>query len=126
LTSPSQFTLPGPPALTSARYAQDLAEVKAYGSANSTVRTPEQTQTAVFWQTDTPTAAWNRVADDLAETNDTTLTENARLLALTNIALADAIISTFNAKYTYNFWRPVTAIRATGDPTWTPLLATPA
>jgi hypothetical protein len=99
--------------------------VKAYGSASSTVRTPDQTQTALFWQTDTPTGAWNRVADDLAESNGTTLMQNARLLALTNIALADAIIATFNAKYTYNFWRPVTAIRATDDSAWTPLLVTP-
>jgi len=112
--------------LTSARYAQDLAEVKAFGSATSALRTAEQTQTAVFWQTDTPVAAWYRVADDLAESHETTLTQNARLLALTNIALADAMIATFNAKNTYDFWRPVTAIRSTDDPTWTPLLTTPA
>jgi hypothetical protein len=125
MTSPSQFLPPGPPALSSARYAQDLAEVKAYGSLTSAVRSAEQTQTAKFWQSDTPVAGWDRVADDLADANENTMVQNARLLALTNIAMADAMIATFNAKNIYNFWRPVTAIRATDDPTWTPLLVTP-
>jgi len=125
LTSPSQFLPPGPPPLDSAEYARDLAEVQAVGSAASTVRTANQTQTAIFWQDDTPAAMWNRVADQLAEANDISLIQNARLLALMNIALADATIAVWNAKNTYNFWRPVTAIRATSDPTWTPLLPTP-
>jgi hypothetical protein len=126
LTSPSQYLPPGPPPLTSARYAQDLAEVQALGSATSTVRTAEQTQTAVFWQADTPAAMWNRVADQLAQANDLPLAPNARLLAQLNIALADATIAVWKAKATYNFWRPVTAIRAASDPAWTPLLPTPA
>jgi hypothetical protein len=126
LTSPSQFRPPGPPPLDSARWAQDLAEVAAYGSATSTVRTPEQTQTALFWQDDTVAAVWNRVADQLAEANDLPLAQNARLLAQMNIALADATIAIWNAKNYYNFWRPVTAIRASTDPGWTPLLPTPA
>ena len=126
LSAPSQFLPPGPPPLTSARYAQDLAEVQALGSAASTVRTAEQTQTAIFWQSDTPAAMWNRVADQLAQANDLPLAPNARLLALMNIALADATIAVWNAKATYNFWRPVTAIRAASDPAWTPLLPTPA
>jgi PAP2 superfamily len=126
LTSPSQFLPPGPPPLTSARYAQDLAEVQALGSAASTVGAAEQTQTAIFWQDDTPSAMWNRVADQLAQANDLPLAPNARLLAQLNIALADATIAVWNAKNTYNFWRPVTAIRAASDPAWTPLLPTPA
>jgi PAP2 superfamily len=126
LTSPAQFLPPGPPSLTSARYAADLAEVQALGSSTSTVRTPQQTQTAVFWQVDTPAAIWNRVADQLAQTNDTSRVRNARVLALVNIALADATIAVWNAKNHYNFWRPVTAIRAGIDPGWTPLLTTPA
>jgi PAP2 superfamily len=69
---------------------------------------------------------WNRVADQLAQANHPTLTQNARRLALMNIALADATIGIWNAKNTYNFWRPVTAIRAGADPAWTPLLPTPA
>ena len=126
LTSPSQFLPPGPPPLTSARYARDLAEVQALGSATSTTRTTEQTQTANFWQDDTPAAMWNRVADQLARAHHAALTQDARLLAQLNIALADATIAIWNAKNTYNFWRPVTAIRAVSDPAWTPLLPTPA
>lgn len=126
LSSASQFLPPGPPPLDSARYAQDLAEVQALGSATSTVRTAEQTQTAIFWQDDTPAAIWNRVADQLAQTGDLPLAQNARLLAQLNIAAADATIAVWNAKNYYNFWRPVTAIRATSDPAWTPLLPTPA
>jgi hypothetical protein len=126
LTSPGQFAPPGPPPLTSARYARDLAEVQAFGSATSSVRTAEQTQTAIFWQDDTPAAMWNRVADQLAQAHHATLVQNARLLAQVNIALADATIAIWNAKNTDNFWRPVTAIRATSDPAWTPLLPTPA
>jgi hypothetical protein len=126
LTSPAQFAPPGPPPLASARYARDLAEVQAFGSATSTVRTAEQTQTAIFWQDDTPAAMWNRVADQLAQAHHLTLIGNARLLAQVNIALADATIAIWNAKNTYNFWRPVTAIRAASDPAWTPLLPTPA
>jgi hypothetical protein len=126
LTSPAQFAPPGPPPLDSARYARDLAEVQAFGSATSTVRTAEQTQTAIFWQDDTPAAMWNRAADQLAQAHHATLIGNARLLAQLNIALADATIAIWNAKNTDNFWRPVTAIRATSDPAWTPLLPTPA
>jgi hypothetical protein len=134
LTSPSQFLPPAPPALTSARYAQDFSEVKAFGSATSVVRTPFETETARFWAGDTPAAIWNRVADDLAEANHLTLTENARLLARMNIALADAVIAVWNAKNHFDTWRPITAIQQAGtdgnpdtaaDPTWTPLLPTP-
>jgi hypothetical protein len=126
LTSPSQFLPPGPPPLASARYAHDLAQVQALGSAASTTRTAQQTQTAIFWQDDTPAAMWNRVADQLAQASDLPLAQNARLLAKLNIALADATIAIWNAKNTYNSWRPVTAIRVTSDPAWTPLLPTPA
>ena len=126
LKSPSQFLPAGPPPLSSPRYARDLAEVQALGSATSTVRTPDQTQTAVFWQVDTPAAMWNRVADDLADADGTTMTQNARLLALMNIGLADATIGIWNAKNHFDAWRPVTAIRASLDPNWTPLLTTPA
>ena len=106
LTSPAQFAPPGPPPLTSARYARDLAQVQALGSAASTTRTAEQTQTAIFWQDDTPAAMWNRVANQLAQAHHATLIGNARLLAQLNIALADATIAIWNAKNTYNSWRP--------------------
>jgi hypothetical protein len=126
LTLPDQFPLPGPPLVSSSEYAQDLAEVQTLGSATSTVRTAEQTDIAKFWQDDTPAAMWNRVADQLATAHDIPLVENAHRLAVMNVALADATIAVWNAKNTYNFWRPVTAIRATTDPAWTPLLTTPA
>jgi hypothetical protein len=134
LTSPAQFLPAGPPSLTSERYAQDLNEVKTLGSTTSTVRTPYQTQTAVFWQVDTPAAIWNRVADTLVDEHNTTLSESSRVLALMNVALADATISIWNAKNVFDTWRPFTAIREAGsdgnpdttaDPSWTPLLATP-
>jgi hypothetical protein len=135
LTSPSQFLPPPPPALTSDHYTQDFNEVKSFGSATSTTRTAYQTQTAQFWQGDTPAAIWNRGADDLAQANHLTLTENARLLARMNVALADAVIAIWNAKNTYDRWRPITAIQqaatdgnpdTTADPTWTPLIVTPS
>jgi hypothetical protein len=134
LMSPGQFLPAGPPPLTSARYAQDLNEVRAFGSATSIVRTPYQTETAVFWQVDTPTAIWNRVADELIDEHNTTLSETSRVLALMNVALADATISIWNAKNVFDTWRPFTAIREAGsdgnpdttvDPSWVPLLATP-
>ena len=135
IASPAQF-LPGPPPpLTSARYARDVNEVKALGSADSTIRTPGQTETALFWQSDTPAAIWNRVADDLAEQRDAPLLREARILALMNMSLADTTIAFFNAKNYYDTWRPVTAIQqadtdgnpsTTPDSTWTPLLVTPS
>lgn len=122
LNSPSQFRPAGPPALDSARYAQDLLEVQARGELVSSVRTPYETETAVFWQVDPPVAQWDRVADTLAATNHYNVMRTARLLALTNVAIADAIIAVFDAKNAYNFWRPVTAI---GLASWQPLLTTP-
>ena len=134
LTSPSQFRPAGPPALTSARYTQDFNEVKALGGVVSTQRTPYQTQTARFWQLDTPTAMWDRVADTLALENHLNLLQTARLLALTNISIADSTFAIWDAKNAYNFWRPVTAIvnagvdgnpDTTADPSWLPLMTTP-
>jgi hypothetical protein len=135
LRSPAQFD-PGPPAaLTSARYARDLAEVQALGSATSGARSAFDTQTAVFWQADTPAAMWDRVADALATQHHQGLVQTARVLALTDVALADATIAVWNAKNHYDRWRPITAIAradtdgnpaTVADPAWTPLLTTPA
>ncbi len=88
----------------------------------------------MFWQLDTPTAMWNRVADTLAAAHHLNLIKTARLLALVNISLADAAFAVWDAKTFYNSWRPVTAIQnadgdgndaTTSDPAWTPLLVTP-
>jgi membrane-associated phospholipid phosphatase len=142
MTSGSQFRPGAPPALTSAEYAAAFQEVKDYGGngvTTPTLRTDEQTLIAKFWAdgagTETPPGHWNTIASDVARASGTTLVQNARLFALLNLALADAAISAWDCKYVYNFWRPVTAIRAADtdgnpataqDPTWTPLLATPA
>jgi len=129
----NQFVGNGPHALTSAEYTADYNEVKDYGSATSTVRTGDQTAEARFWIENPPTV-FNRVAQREIINQDLDLWQAARGMALTQIAFADAIISTWNAKFTYNFWRPITAIRngdtdgndaTIADPTWTPLNVTP-
>src|SRR4029077_7266670 len=80
LTSPSEFRPGGPPALTSALYATDLTELMKMGGATSATRTPLQTETARFWQLDTPPAQWDRVADTLAMDHHLSLIKTARLL----------------------------------------------
>ena len=135
LPSPLQVSLPGPPALTSAEYTVDFNEVKSVGSLNSGTRTAEQTLIARFWASaSTPNYFPDRVAVALGARKNTTLSENARLLALINVAMADAAICIWRAKHDYMFWRPITAIRlatSDGNPntlqddTWTPFLATP-
>ncbi|HST16221.1 MAG TPA: vanadium-dependent haloperoxidase [Gaiellaceae bacterium] len=134
LKSPSQFLPAPPPSLTSGIYTQDFNETKAMGGTTSAQRTPFEAQTAAFWGSDTPAAIWNRVADDLADANYATLMENARLLARMNVAMADAVIAIWNAKNTYDTWRPITAIQRADqdgnpdtapDPAWAPLLPTP-
>jgi hypothetical protein len=131
LSSPSQFRPAGPPALTSARYAADFNEVKGYGNTP----TAEQTATAVFWNSDTVTAIWDRVADQLAEARHLTLSDDARLLAELNIALADTAIGVWEAKNHFDTWRPVTAIAMAdtdnnpdtiAQPGWLPAIVTPA
>jgi len=124
MSSPGEFLPPPPPALTSARYMADLSEVEAVGSATSATRTQWQTDTALFWNSDPPVMIWDRAADGLIDASDLPLTQEVRLLARMNIAMADAVISIWNAKNVYDTWRPITAIRLT-DTTWTPLLVTP-
>jgi membrane-associated phospholipid phosphatase len=134
LTSASQFRPDGPPDLASARYAADLDEVKLLGAANSATRTPDQTDIAVFWTANTP-VLWNRLAVSIAGERRLTLSSSARLLMRLNVAMADAVIACWDAKYHYVFWRPITAIQfADLDPNpftdvdagWMPLLPTPA
>lgn len=127
LTSAAQFAPPGPPALGSARSLQDLAEVMSIGAANSTTRTPYQTQTAVFWGVGvTPVGQWDRVADDLAMQNHFNLMKSARLLAQVNISIADAVISVFYAKSLFDSWRPITVLNPTFNPAgFLPLLVNP-
>jgi hypothetical protein len=128
--SPSDYRPDGPPNLKSGRYAQDVAELQAYGRIDSTVRTPEQTQTVRF-HTEQTFFQFSRTLRDLVKARGLDLRESARLLAYVNVATADTMIACWEAKYHYNFWRPNHAIqradtddnRATSaDATWLPLV----
>src|SRR5437867_1821368 len=114
ISSSSQFRPSGPPSLDSERYAADYDEVKSLGAAVDSTRTEEQTQIALFWAdgagTETPPGHWNSIGQTIADMQGNTLEQNARLFALLNIAMADAAICAWDAKYTFDFWRPVTAI----------------
>lgn len=128
LKTQSQFRLPPPPALDSARYAADLAEVRAYGAADSTVRSARQTETATFWLGSSLTLYTEPLRVALSRTHQG-IAGQARLVALFHVALVDTQIATSDSKYAYDRWRPVTAIRTGGiapDPGWTPLHTTPA
>ncbi len=120
----AQFRPAPPPLLTSAVWTRDIDEIRAIGGRNSSVRTREQTEVARFWALTGP-PSWNPVVRSLAKSKNLSPIENARLFALVNIAAADALIAVFDAKYAYEFWRPVTAIRYETDPTWLPLVDTP-
>lgn len=123
------FRPSGPPALESEDYRADLEEVTALGALVGSIRTPEQTQIALFWadgpSTETPPGHWNSIAREVSTSLGNTIEQNARLFALLNVAMADSAVCAWDAKYTYDFWRPVTAIRFTSDPTWSSLIVTP-
>ena len=138
ITSATQFAPGPPPAMTSAQYAADLNEVKELGSATSATRTADQTQVARLWaNVNTPTNflfVWNNVARTVSVARGSTTVEKARLFALTNIALHDALQTTFASKFQHGLWRPVTAIRradednnasTTADPSWSSLIGAP-
>ena len=128
--SPSAFRPNGPSSLMSGEYAADFAEVKAYGRSDSAVRTPEQTQTVMFWAENT-FVQWSRTVRLLAEERGLDVRESARLLGLVHVATADAMITCFESKYYFSFWRPFHAIRRADtdgnhatmpEATWTSLL----
>jgi len=123
LRSGSQFRPDGPPALSSETYARDYDEVKLIGSFDSSQRTQEQTEIALFWRA-SPTAIWNGAMTQVLEGGNLDLSSKARAFALLYLAAADASIACWDAKYTYNFWRPLPAIAAAGDLSWRPLLLT--
>jgi hypothetical protein len=131
-----RFELPRPAYfnLRSAEYAADYNEVKSLGGADSKTRTAEQSEIARFWYEPSP-GVHIRLARDLAVTRKLNLWDSARLFALLNLAGADCLITGYGAKYHYNFWRPVTAIRngandgnpqTAGDPAWNSYLETPS
>jgi len=144
ISAPGQFRPAGPPALTSDRYTADFNETKTMGSLSSPTRIPDQTIFAWFWASSTASYLWNNVTLSLidrthresdSDQHRSATLGDARLLAQLNLAMADAAIGCWEAKYAYVFWRPVTAIplaatdsnpATTADPTWMPLFATPA
>ncbi len=140
--SNDQFRPSGPPALESKTYADEYAEVMALGRfVDPALRTAEQqanADTALFWAdgagTVTPPGHWNVIAQGVAATSLTDTLDRARLFAALNTTLADSSVVAWDAKYIYEFWRPVTAIRmgdsdgnndTVGDPSWSPVLNTP-
>src|SRR5262245_10229193 len=134
LQSPSQFRAEGPPNLTSAQWVQDFNEVKAFGSLNSSVRTPQQTAIGWFY-VENPGAQVNRNISDISFAHGLSITDSARFFAQTYVSIADSLIACWDSKYYYNFWRPVTAVRnadSDGNPateadfSWSPLAPTPA
>jgi hypothetical protein len=133
MTSPSQFRPQPPIALQSAQWAADYTELKDYGGKTSTKRSARQTEDARFWLMTGPQSV-DPIARQLVLAKQMTVIERARFMALWTVATADAYIAVMDAKYQYNFWRPITAIRngdITGNPaterdaTWQPIDATP-
>lgn len=129
----AQFRPGPPPALTSEAWARDYNEIKDVGASQSATRTPAQTEVARFW-TITGASSWNPVVRSLVASSRLGLVEEARIFALVNMAAMDAFIAVFDAKYSYQFWRPITAIRngdldgndaTKRDAGWLPLVETP-
>ena len=134
-----QFRPDGPPLMTDGEYTGDFNQVKEYGAIDSTARSAEQTEIAQFWAdgagTATPPGHWQEIGQTVALSQGLSTLEAARMFALLSIAMADSSIVAWDAKYTYQNWRPITAIARAdedGNPNtsaqvgWTPLLTTPA
>jgi PAP2 superfamily protein len=130
LQQANEFRPSLPPALTSATYSEAFNEVKDLGFIDSTTRTTEQTEIGKFWNGNIQDF-WNEIAQTAALAHHLNLEHSAQLFALLNISLADTTIAFFEAKYTYNFWRPVTAVQLADtdgnpqtdpNPTWLPLV----
>lgn len=128
-----QFRADAPPPLSSRQYTKDYIEAKALGALNNSLRTPEQTQLASFFSGNL-FVLYNKTLRDVAAARTDTIGDNARLLALGTLAIADAFITSWDSKKHYNYWRPITAIHegendgnpwTEGDPAWQPLLNTP-
>jgi membrane-associated phospholipid phosphatase len=131
----TQFRPAPPPPITSAAYADALNEVKSLGQDTSTTRTADQTAAANFWASAPIWDTWNQVAQNLAVSRHASLEQTATVFANLDLAVADATIALYDAKYHYLIWRPVTAIelgntignpRIVGDPNWMPLAVTAA
>jgi hypothetical protein len=128
LKGANQFRPGPPPALTGDRYVDAFNQVKSLGIAGSTTATPDEAEVGRFWNGAIQNY-WNEIAQTASLARRLTTAQEARLFALLNLSVADGVIAFYDAKYTYNFWRPVTAIRAVdsgmnpetvGDPNWLP------
>ncbi len=138
IASGNAFRPSDPPELSSVEYAEAFEEVQRYGGLTGSQRSDEQTEIALYWAdgggTATPAGHWNRIASDAATKENLSLIESARLMALLNIAMADAGIASWDAKYAFSLWRPIDAIQKASldgnsqtspDGTWLPLIKTP-
>ena len=124
----NQFRPGSPPALASDAYSDAFNQIKSLGIANSTTATADEALTGRFWNGAIQNY-WNEITQTLSLAHGLTTAQNARLFALLNLSFADDVIAFYDAKYTYNFWRPVTAVRAAdpginpetvADPNWLP------
>lgn len=125
IQSTDQFRSAPQPDLDSPLYASDFAEVMRVGSVDSQFRPQDRTNVALFYAATPPVAVWNSAAAQVAVEQGRSMSENARTLALVNMAISDAAGSVFETKYSYDFWRPETAIHASGDTSWVPLVKAP-
>jgi hypothetical protein len=134
IKSNDQFRSDPPPALTSDEYSKAYNEVKRVGELNSTERPQDRADVARYFASVSAPLAWNQAASQVSAAQGKSLSENARAFALLNMAMSDGLASTMETKYHYNFWRPITAIRAgdsDGNPStepdldWTPFITTP-
>lgn len=134
IQSASSFLLGPPPALTSNEYAKTYNEVMTVGSVNSTERPQDRSNVALFYAAASPTQAFNQAAVQVAEQQGVSLSVNAHVLALVNMAISDSLVASFFNKYHYNLWRPETAIhagetdgnpRTEADPNYVPFITTP-
>ncbi|HUR32519.1 MAG TPA: vanadium-dependent haloperoxidase [Vicinamibacterales bacterium] len=133
IESPAQFRADGPPDLTSAQWADDLNETRLYGALNASLRTSEETRTGQFYA-ENPGSQFGRNVRGIATAYQLSVADSARFFAQVFVTTADSLITVFNSKYYYSFWRPLTAIRAADtddnpntdtDPAWLPLISTP-
>jgi PAP2 superfamily len=124
INSSSQFRADPPPALGSKTWIADLNETKILGDINSVTRTPEQTEIGLFYSEHTA-KQYNRILRDFATAQNFSLADEARFMAMMHVSIGDALISVWDSKFHYGRWRPVTVIRLTDDPSWTPLAVTP-
>lgn len=134
IRSAREFLLRPPPALRSNEYAKTYNEVMTVGSLDSTARPPHRSDVATYYAATSPTQAFNQAVGQVAQEQRRSLSENARALALVNMAISDSVVAAFFNKYRYNFWRPETAIHAGAtdgnpktapDPDFVPFIVTP-